>query len=1164
MKLMHKLVLGALLLTSLIWVVGFYAVGASRRALKDSIESSSAVLAAETMNQVDSAIHAAVDDWFIYSVGPLVQRTIQASNREFETLHDIQATIDRRDDEWRSAPGETVTAFMEGLLANELSEAIRRKLAAFEREESYRAYGEVFVTNRYGANVAQTGRTTDYRQDDEEWWQRARKDSVYVTDIEYDRSAGAQSVDICVRVDDENGNFIGVIKAVFAIEGISALLRSRMSDWQSGAAQQSRPVLKLLTADRKVIFPADSSSPVLADGSRFLEGCEHSHDRSVHAHHRHDEELGDILACHAVSRGHDEFKSLGWVLIVEYRAEDILAPVAALRGKILLVSVCVTVASLVLGGMLVFRDVTGERRRQEEKDKLLHELSERVKELDCLYGLSQVNQKSDIPLGDVLTETARLLPPAFQYPDIASSRVSCEGRVFDAGIKEWDENAPCLAGDIRVHGDKIGWLGVCYHVPHEKIEEYGFIEQERLLIDAVVEHLGRIIERKRAEEELRASEVFIRSLVEHLPQRIFVKDTHSVYVSCNAAYAHDLGIAPEQIVGRDDFAFYPRELAEVYRTDDAMVIANGTTRDLEEPYRAAGQTRWVHTVKVPFHDGQGRVIGVLGIFEDITDRKQAEEELRKAKQAADAANTAKSEFLANMSHEIRTPMTAILGYADVVADGIDCCTVCPKHESCDIRAVNTEHMTTVCRNGRHLLSLINDILDLSKIEAGRMSVETEPCSPVAVVADVASIMRVRADERGISLLVECIGPIPETIHTDESRLRQALTNLVGNAIKFTEQGTVRILADFLPDWHGDRPAVRIQVIDTGIGISEDKILGLFDPFVQADASTTRQYGGTGLGLAITRRIAGLLGGELNVESTLGKGSTFTLTVPTGSLEGVRMLRDPTEAIEGWQASAKSAPPKIDLTGVRVLLAEDGPDNQRLIVAVLRKAGAEIETAENGRIAMDLAEAQRFDVILMDIQMPEMDGYEATRRLRAKGHTGPIIALTAHAMAGDRDKCIAAGCTDYCSKPIDRTSLIATIARHVGRRAEGETNEDNAAGPADGGDHDGGPIRSQFADDPDMIDIIDEFVRRLGGTIATMRQALANNHHEELRRLAHQLKGAGSGYGYPCLTEAARALEEAAKTRDVEAAALALKEVTALSRAVTAGHGIRVSAEGDDL
>ncbi|KKL63101.1 hypothetical protein LCGC14_2178490 [marine sediment metagenome] len=258
----------------------------------------------------------------------------------------------------------------------------------------------------------------------------------------------------------------------------------------------------------------------------------------------------------------------------------------------------------------------------------------------------------------------------------------------------------------------------------------------------------------------------------------------------------------------------------------------------------------------------------------------------------------------------------------MVRESIDCCHECPKWAECTVRSENNQNLGIICRHGQHLLSVINDILDLSKIEAGRMSVETQPCSPVAMVANVASIMRVRADEHRIELAAEFAGQLPETVQTDEGRLRQALMNLVGSAIKFTEQGGVRIVTSFLSAWHDGQPALSIQVIDTGIGISEDQIPGLFDPFIQADTSTTRQYGGTGLGLAITHRIAELLGGDLSVESTPGKGSTFTLTVPTGSIESVRMLKNPmAETVQSQPAftSDDRGQGGADLGGVRVLL-----------------------------------------------------------------------------------------------------------------------------------------------------------------------------------------------------------------------------------------------------
>jgi signal transduction histidine kinase/ActR/RegA family two-component response regulator len=404
--------------------------------------------------------------------------------------------------------------------------------------------------------------------------------------------------------------------------------------------------------------------------------------------------------------------------------------------------------------------------------------------------------------------------------------------------------------------------------------------------------------------------------------------------------------------------------------------------------------------------------------------------LRAAMERAELANRAKSEFLANMSHEIRTPMTAILGYAENLLD--------PELSSSDrVMAVYT-----IRRNGQHLLEIINDILDLSKIEAGRLQPEFVKCSPGKILADVYSLMRGRAETKNLRMDLEVRGQIPETIETDPTRLRQVLINLVGNAIKFTNTGEVRLTAALVTraSEQGGETSLRFDVTDTGIGMTPDQLGALFRPFTQADNATTRKFGGTGLGLVISKRLAEALGGDLTVTSRPGEGSTFSLTVNVGPLDDVKMVDAPVVA-ELTETDATAPTPDQPqesgepLRNKRILLAEDGDDNQRLITFVLRKAGATVAVAENGQIAVELATRARsmgepFDIILMDMQMPVLDGYGATRRLRELGHTVPIVALTAHTMVGDRDKCIAAGCDDFAPKPIDRATLIATVRKHV--------------------------------------------------------------------------------------------------------------------------------------
>jgi signal transduction histidine kinase/ActR/RegA family two-component response regulator len=401
---------------------------------------------------------------------------------------------------------------------------------------------------------------------------------------------------------------------------------------------------------------------------------------------------------------------------------------------------------------------------------------------------------------------------------------------------------------------------------------------------------------------------------------------------------------------------------------------------------------------------------------------------------AEGADRAKSEFLANMSHEIRTPLTAILGFADVLAG--------EETSSSDIS--RSEALATIRRNGEHLLAIVGDILDLSRIEAGKMTVETFACSAVELAQDVVKLMRLRAERKGLAMGLEFRGQIPATIRTDPTRLRQILLNILGNAVKFTASGRIDVSVGLCPVGAGGSAGTCAQlefvVSDTGIGMTDDEIAQVFQPFTQADSSTARRFGGTGLGLAISKRLAGMLGGDVTATSRPGVGSTFRVAIDPGPLDGVAMLSGDGLGIsaERMRSPAKSqGERRLDC---RVLLAEDGLDNQRLISFVLSKAGADVVIVDNGASAVTAALAARdagnpFDVVLVDIQMPLVDGYEATARLRAAGYTLPIVALTAHATSGDRARCLAAGCDDYASKPIDRRTLVEVVARQAAGKGE---------------------------------------------------------------------------------------------------------------------------------
>jgi PAS domain S-box-containing protein len=609
-------------------------------------------------------------------------------------------------------------------------------------------------------------------------------------------------------------------------------------------------------------------------------------------------------------------------------------------------------------------------------------------------------------------------------------------------------------------------------------------------------------EQKKSDQRLRDQQFYTRSLIESNIDAIMTTDPSGIITDVNKQMEALTGCTRDELIGAPFKGYF----TDPERAEAAIkrVLSEKSVTDYELTARARdGKQTVVSYNATTFYDRNRTLQGVFAAARDVTERKRVEAELQQAKAVAESASRTKSDFLASMSHEIRTPMNAIMGISDLLAKT----ALSPEQD---------KYVQIFRRAGDNLLNLINDILDLSKVESSQLELERTGFSLNDLLEKVTEMVALRASEKGLAMVYEIAPSVLNDLVGDPTRLRQVLLNLLGNAIKFTQSGEVTLRVT--PDANPSIPtALRFTVSDTGIGIPEEKLGRVFERFTQADSSTTRRFGGSGLGLTISRRLVELMGGRIWVESEVGKGSVFAFAVP---FEISAALNRPAAVPVGADSD-------LPLPALRILLAEDSPDNCIITIAYLEDTPYEVQIAETGAIACKMFEAGRYDLVLMDRQMPVMDGLTATRTIRAweQAHhrpPTPIIALTASALKGDREMCLAAGCTAFLTKPIKQEVLLQAIREHslvAPSLSNGESS------PMD--------LIRLSAKSKSTIRV-PAYLRNCKQNVVVMLDALDRVDFETVTSLGHQMMGSGGMFGFQTITDIGRSIEMAAESADGDA------------------------------